>query len=294
MMFVFLNNRMLHGRKRGSDHVIVIPVALSLLTSVLSTGRTYLMYQIIAFSVIACVVSYRRNGWSERDNLKLVGGGILAGSIFASAFLLLGEIRGSVGANGGEERDLLQTASLYLGGSIAALNQYVTSAREATLSPMGMDHLFGENTLFGMYSFLRTFGYNIPTLEVPLEMTHFKHGVYTNVYTPLRRYLQDFGFFGVYACMFATGLIYGRLLRAVQRSSHALPAVIFAALYYPLVEIAIEERLFMDVLTSGTLYLTIYICVVYYLIVRREDPMAGVGAYPIGELRRRGVCGSKS
>jgi oligosaccharide repeat unit polymerase len=151
--------------------------------------------------------------------------------------------------------------SNYIGQSIPLLNDFI-------LHPRPPDVYFGENTLFGIYSFLRKLGFDYPFFYAPYDFTVLGD-LRGNVYTIIRRYLEDFGYFGLFFLMFSLGFFYSSLFFMVRKRKDLL-LLLYASIFFPIVEIVIEERFFMSVVSSGMVYNFVTISFFYYLFVDKR------------------------
>ena len=100
---------------------------------------------------------------------------------------------------------------------------------------------------------------------MPQNITFLKfvefHGINTNVYTALRRYIEDYGYIGMYLIMYFLGIIYTAFYRFVEYRSHSLfPIAIYAFIALPLVFSINDEIFLAHILRTSNLY---QICLMY-------------------------------
>lgn len=147
----------------------------------------------------------------------------------------------------------------YCGMSIYNLNYYLENATNSIFNDG--TSFFGIHTLSGIYSFLRNIGFDIPEPIIALEYIQSPL-VLGNVFTPLRRYYQDFGLIGVALISFFVGFIYKYLINKSQKYPFSFFALISIHFIYPIFFWSIEDRLFMDVLLfPRNLYEVFYIII---------------------------------
>ena len=114
------------------------------------------------------------------------------------------------------------------GLSAPALSVYLNS------TPLESPYI-GLTTLWDIYSKLRVLGLSLPQNITFLKFVQF-HGINTNVYTAMRRYIEDYGYIGMYLIMYFLGIIYTAFYRFVEYRSHSLfPIAIYAFIALPLV-----------------------------------------------------------
>lgn len=243
------------ARQLGRDILTVLPAAVYGFNTILTTGRSDLIQLAVALFVMAAVAQYRRADWSSRPNLRLLGYlgvGIVA---FAAIFAGIGAARIGTVDNGGADN-----LAVYAGSGIAGLDYFLAQPISTGTS------LWGGNTLYGVYSALRSFGYDIPQLYLPYEFRSLGGVAFTNIYTAFRRYYEDFSVVGTVAITVGMGMIYGRLWRAVIRGRSEFALLVYALLAYPLAQMAAEETFFLKVVSSGTLYELVYLAAAMWLI----------------------------
>ncbi len=197
-LYVFLYNFYYFRRVCFCYLIPVIEVAFVI---VLTGGRGHL----ISITIFACVIFLtfyiQKAGNSFQSKKEILKKMFPITLIAFLCFSLLGGIR-----SGWNEDFLDKTIHhfiLYTGSSIPALNDYFENPRPE-------DELFGENTLFGVYSVLGKIDKSIPKLSVHKEF--YTYDEYrTNVYTVVRNLHEDYGFLGVYLSLFVVGCLFGFL-----------------------------------------------------------------------------------
>ena len=97
----------------------------------------------------------QRNNWSNKEAAVFIGFAVGAVAVFLVAFALLGYLKGYYG----QLKDAFDTISYYAGMSIPSLDAYLTSTPTENV-------IFGEETLYGVHSILRTLGFD------PVSYTH--------------------------------------------------------------------------------------------------------------------------
>lgn len=217
----------------------IIPVMTYLPYIVFSGGRTQFIY-IIAFLIIVGGTFYlQKNRWSLKSVLSVIKAGLGGVIVFLCIFIVVGSLK-----NTSVFKSAFSTISFYTGMSIPSLDDYF-------LNPRPKGEYFGEHVLFGIYGFLREFNDSIPDFYAPYDFVSF-NGTSGNVYTVIRRYHQDFGLLGLYGLMFFLGFFYSFFYLLVSKKS-CFGLLLYGYIIAPIVEIAIEERFFMSVVSHSQL-----------------------------------------
>lgn len=237
-----------------------VPIALYFIQALLSTGRTEFIYIIYGWLVISYIISLRNNRWESKLDFRFSKKIIIAISIFILLFLFLSNIRSSNGSI-----DVFTSLSNYIGSPIIALNNYIVKNGLSSNA-----RYFGEETMSLYYSVTNAFGFSdmasVSTLS-PINIGG--KSTLTNIYTALRRYLFDYGIWWTLCIVFVEGAFYGKLFDKLKKIVFPfLRVIIYAFITYPLVEMAIEERFFSNLVTARTVYCIIYICVFYRILVK--------------------------
>ena len=254
--YIFLHNAIFFNKKNFSQ---LIPVLLFFPFMLLSTGRTQFIYLIASWIIFGTVFFMQTKAWNPKYTAKIVCFGIIGMLTFLLLFVISGSFKSSRILE-----NALDTIAFYAGLSIPSLDLYFENV------PYPPNQIFGEHTLTGIYSVLRHFSDAIPWLYTPWSDFATFHNVRGNVYTVIRRYHQDFGYIGLYMMMFFLGFFYSFLYLKFNRKQKNLGLLLYAMIFAPIVEMSIEERFFMTVVSSGTVYSFFYGSILFRLIVRYD------------------------
>lgn len=257
LTYILLNNRLKYGEKKETK-IIIMTMIVYIANTFMTTGRAKMLNFFIYILCCWIIIYAQKRNWTFRGNIKLFGKIILISGVAISLFYFAGFLT---------EKSLhydnfFDNFANYFSSSLYALNEYLKNPgnfRSGT-------SFFGSYTLSGICSLLRTIGINVPANNIVLE--YIQCGKYvTNIYTPLRRYIQDFGILGEAFIMFFMGYGYKRLLWKNKNASGFF-CIMTSYFYFPLFFIAIEERLFMDVVMIRSLYTIIYLYIIYMWLVK--------------------------
>ena len=260
-LYILVYNRILHGKQKKSL-IPILTIVVYLITSLMTSGRTGLLNFAIYIIVVWIILFYKKRDWVHKNNIKVLIKGV---GIIAVAILLF-YIAGFLTAKSLVYDNFFDNFANYFSSSIYGLNEYI----KAPASFATNEGFFGAHTFSGIYSFLRTLGIKIPPSIVALE--YIRCGKYnSNIYTPLRRYMQDFTVLGLGFIMILIGYIYKRAIISLKQTKNFnLNCILVAMFFYPLLFISIEERFFMDVIMMRSIYEIIYVFFIYQLIVKKK------------------------
>ena len=253
-LYAFVYNTVLFGWKLRWLPLL-IPVALYIPFILLSTGRTDFIYVTVVVMMVGCYLYLQKNAWHYRCTFKILLLAVIALAAFFLVFVLSGLLTGKVNFS-----NAYNSISFYTGLSIPSLDYWIQN-------PLPDTPYIGNHTLIPMYSTLRTLGFDLPDLYAPYEFVQF-NGTSGNVYTAIRRYMEDFTVVGMLGLFFLLGALYSFLFNWMKnRNSNGFLLLVYAAYCYPIFELSIEERFFMNVFSTGSVYLFVYLGVLYYLFV---------------------------
>ncbi|MBR8823895.1 hypothetical protein IX293_002170 [Fusobacterium necrophorum] len=235
---------------------LLSPILIYLAFIFLSTTRTPFIYLII-YSLIVYFILYQKfYGFNRKLNRKIIFYSIVGLISFFIAFIAIGVLSGN-------RYNYFNIISIYTGSSITALNTFLETFRENS------NNYFGENTFIVLYRILNKLGVNIPRLYPHYEFITLGN-MTTNIYTGIRRYLEDFGMLGLLTLMFLYGQIYGLFFKYIcinKKSQFSI--ILYATFSYPVFMFSIDELFFRELFPMNLVYDFIFLSLVYYLIISR-------------------------
>lgn len=228
----------------------LVPIIFYLPFIILSGGRMGLLNLTIYILLTGAIIYERSQSFHPKAKQKIIIVSLAAGVSFLCLFLLFGFFTGKVSLHG---RSPFSIIAHYGGLSAPALSVYLNS------TPLESPYI-GLTTLWDIYSKLRVLGLSLPQNITFLKFVQF-HGINTNVYTAMRRYIEDYGYIGMYLIMYFLGIIYTAFYRFVEYRSHSLfPIAIYAFIALPLVFSINDEIFLAHILRTSNLY---QICLMY-------------------------------
>lgn len=256
-IFSFLNFTLQDGLKIRKLYLLS-PVIIYFVFLIFSTGRTELIYLFIYFLTIYFILLYRKYKFNTKMNKKIIIWSLLSWGFFMVFFFISGEILGR------SDSKIFYSISRYTGSSLAALNTFLNGYIE------NRNIYFGQNTLFSIYSVLRKLNNNIPNFYAPYEFVYFTD-MRTNIYSAIRRYIEDYGIGGFYSITFFLGAFYGIFFNYVTYRRKDFLLIMYAVFSFPIFEFPIEERFFMVLFPSGFINNFIFIGILYYVLIYRPS-----------------------
>ena len=133
----------------------------------------------------------------------------------------------------------------------------------------------GTTTLFEFYR--KSIVLGMDASKLPENMFHFLtfvqfNGIDTNVYTGMRRYIQDYGFFGMYLIMAIWGIIYTAMYNYVRfYAGNLVWIAIYASMVWPLVWMMNDEGVFTGIVQSKTLYFIAMVFLIDWIFGKRGN-----------------------
>ena len=248
----------LHRKIRFLD---IVPIVIYLIQAFLSTGRTEFIYITYAALFINYCIFMSTKNWQKNRDLKYSNKILIGVLSFFVIFLLISNMRTQGKTN------ISKVLGVYIGSPIYALDNYI---RDNGIFKTA--DYWGEETQSLYYSVMSAFGqsstYAVATLQ-PIFLGSEQD--LTNIFTALRRYLHDYGIIGMSIILFILGYIYSISFKALRKRGHNdLRVLIYSFLSYPLVEMAIEERFFSNLVTARTIYCYIYFIILFKLLITQS------------------------
>lgn len=234
---------------------IVMPIISLVIQAMATGGRTFFIEFIAFVFIVSFVLIYQKRGWKPLNPFKVIGVGIVALLCFFGAFIFLGML-----GNRFHGQALSEVLSFYTGLSIPSLDAYLKGGN--------YNEALGEETLYGIYRVIGKFGYVIPDLERHLEFVRFG-SVSGNVYTSLRRYINDFGYLGMGIIQFGLGMFYSILYNIIKRIDCGFLLIIYGMLAFPLVMQSIDELIISSNVSLAFFNQIIYTGIVYFIIIKK-------------------------
>lgn len=233
---------------------ILLPVLPMFVAMFFSTGRTgFIRAFVVVFS--AGLLKYTYFYKIHIGKFVKIGGAVFV--ILLIVFVQLGKATGK--SQIFAPFDML---SVYIGSSIGALNEYMKK-------PESFSTVFAGETLYGIRALLKIINSKIVSTEVALPFTYVKGGYNTNVYTSLRRYINDFGILGMFIIQFFKGVLYGSWSYNLKKYKNVgLFFILYSYFIYDIFMQSIEENFLREFLTIAQIFILVVFVFVYNICIK--------------------------
>ncbi len=252
-LFSFLYNMILSKRysiKFLGPVIIYIPII------VCTAGRQDLVYLFIFFLVTSIFLYQYQYSFNNRAMIKVLYILGICFVMFVILFYAGGLVSGKIALGTNPTRVLAH----YAGTNISAFDVFVNNITIVE------SRYYGELTLVGPYNNLRSMGFDLPVNYGYIDQFTQFDGITTNVYTALRRYIEDYGYVGCAAIMFILGFLYSFWYNYLKRVLfNPFNLILYSTFCYPIFLLCREERFLTSIPSTTTVYMIISMAVIYKL-----------------------------
>lgn len=260
-IYIFLFNIVYSSKKNKVMYtwIYLVPPIIYLIESVFSTSRSQILYFFAGFCFMFYLLWYCRYGKiSQNTKIRFIKYGIIAIIAFCLIFYLLGFL-----TKKSDALSFFDNISVYIGGPLVSLNNWLNNFTSKT-------SYFGEETLVGIRKILYKLHLTDYYVVRHLEFVNF--GLYRgNVYSAFRRYLSDFGYFGLILMQFLSTFIFSFIYNRIKEKR--IPngmIVVYGYIIYSAAMEAIDELFFSAIFEISNFYVFIYGFFIYKFIVKRN------------------------
>jgi len=243
-------------KNKSNLMIYIFPIFIYIVNILLETGRTsfirLFIFSFIVYGILGIISNKKFNNYKRSFKKKYI---IIGVALFLLIYQSYGNLRGSLYT---DWNYLIQ----YVGNPIYALDIFLQQSFDRPF--------FGSETLYSIYSTLRTIGFDMPYKDISLPRVFWSTGD-TNIYTALRRYINDYSFAGMMIIQFSLGLFYGYIhKRAIVRLKIS-SIILYSMFIFPVVESILEERFFITVLSVRTIYVLFYVFILLKFIFEKNE-----------------------
>ena len=250
-LYAYISNWLVN--KKIKIRYLILPL-LYIPFTIFTTGRIELLMLVIYLWFMSSFVYLKINCYSKKYSNKILFVAIILGAVFVFLFLLYGNFTGKVVS---QSRSPFIILSHYLGLSFPALNKFLEHGLVESST-------IGAETLSGIVSKLNVLGMNIEKPPVFLNFVVF-NGIDTNVYSAFRRYINDYGLYGMFFVLFILGSLISYFYNYIKYKSHDTIFIILYSSYVWMLALSFHDEKF---LTSGINTDIIYKIVILYIVGR--------------------------
>lgn len=251
--FVLINNLLVIKRWEKKNLLLAGMILEGFVFLFFSASRYVFIIYLVAVAIIY-INRLRATGSTRKIvNIKGMSYAIILGVLGLSLFFVIGLF---VGKNTGNAFDAV---AAYVASPIAALNEFINGNGQGSQG-------WGGETLLGVRNMLRRFGFEVQTQSRMLEFIEFGNGdnYTTNVYTSLRRYLNDFGFAGMCMVQMLFGFVFSLLYMVSFNKKKSVFIILYAYLNYKLVLQFFDEEFLTTFVSIDEILSIICLVAVYY------------------------------
>lgn len=256
-IYVFMYNKIFF---KHCHYMLILPSIFYIGLILLTGGRQEFLYFII-FLLVSMILLYQyRQEFNTKDMIKIYEMIFFCFGIFLILFIGTGMLSGKIHST----TSIIRVLSHYAGTNITALDVYINKMY------IPANEYIGEITLPRLYNNLNILGFNLPTGKEYIKVFVEFDGITTNVYTALRRYIQDYGYIGCMLIMFLLGTVYTSIYMYLKyRNKNFALILLYAAYCYPIFLFCREER-FMTSIISGKTILIIFFMYILFNIIKEK------------------------
>lgn len=254
-IFIIIYNKIMVN---FSTNYYYYPVILFLIQTGISTARINFIHIITTILLLVFILWKKKRGWDNSVDLKIMRYAVLGLFTFLILFRLLGYLTDKSG-----NRQLWNDISVYMGSSIFGLDYFLKNPHT--------NPFFGRETLYNLYPALTKLGLtNIPAYNSTLDFFYFS-GSRSNIYTAIRRLIQDYGVSGMAIIFTVQGFFFSKWLNIIKyHRVKGFTILLFTMFMYIVVELAIDEQFVVNLVSINTFYKIIFTLIVYKVLIKRE------------------------
>lgn len=261
--FVFVYNLVFAKTEKWYGNLpYLAPSVLYLVQSSLFGSRGALI-EFVAYVMILIPLMMMKTG--KGVSLKFIKYSTCSLCCFFVVFILLGNLKG------GADYDPFYLISIYTGGGLVAFDKYIEGGRLAS-------SYFGEESLLGINNLLFRLGVYDGKFSRIFEFITIGPDVNTNVYTALRRYVQDYGLVGMLMVQVFIGLFFGFLYSVIKRMQKVSYIWIYFALNFSaIVYQSIDEQFLLSILSTTQVFTLLFTFLLFHFFVKKQIIPKGQG-----------------
>lgn len=258
-IYIYINLNMAINKNQKIKIINTIPIILYLIINIISSNRMGYIYIIITGVLMGYIIWMRKYQWKKHINRKIIKYCIGLLIIFFIVFILLGLITGKTQ----HFNSPLESISLYTSGSIVALDNFLDGFKYSI-------HNLGTETLYGINRIIAKLGADVVIAKRNLPQTYISSDLMSNVYSSIRRYLNDYNYLGLYLIQIMIGYFYTKILKNIELHKYKnenLIIIIYSSFYYPVVMQFVDDLLFSIFLSQTFVFQIIMFIILYKFIL---------------------------
>lgn len=246
------------GYKQSTNYINLL---LVLIVCLVSTDRNILI-RFIIFTFVLWILFFTSSvvGSIEKINFQIIKKAFVILIFGVVIFYYLGKLKNYTS-------NLERVIGLYGGSGLYNFNLFLSNE-------IGHTYELGKASFSNLFSIFSSLGFTTNVLEkvtfsepiIFLSSTGFVYA--SNIYSSLRPYVLDYGYFGVIIMPFILGSLFEILFQLVKKSKYSFSWLFYAMMVYPLIYFTIDEQ-FFNRIHLGTLYEIFWLFLFYYYTKRK-------------------------
>lgn len=262
LLYIVTKNIILKDSIKNNLKNIILIILISFVTLFIS-GRSSIVKFVVAFIFFWTILYYKKNktNINIKKMLKLI---CICCIIGLPIFYLLLNFLGRQ-----NNFNFFDYVTFYLGNPIPSFQYYLDNFSNKSISG------FGQETFVGIQGILTKLNISIQYNLNDHVWVNFGNGLYSNVYTGLKVYFADFGFFGILICQFISGLVFSIIYLFAKLKDNPRFLIFFGMICMYYVDSYRSEKLFNSFISLNTIiyivYMIIITCFVFDNKKREED-----------------------
>jgi oligosaccharide repeat unit polymerase len=261
--------------KKISAIKLIIPIIMFFVVVMIWSDRNIFLRYAIYF-VCLFVLFFRENYKKTNANKKIIVYVFIVLCVAVIAFYLLGKVKQYTS-------NLTRMLGIYGGSGLYNFNLWIDNFND--------ELSFGSSTFS---TFLRVIEYLFNLIGVDLNnfslnsrfdvfITYRSTNGYvysSNIYSALKPFVEDFGYFGVIFYPFIMGLFYQWLYVKMRRKTYSFHWILYCMLIYPTIYFPILDQLF-NRFTLGFVYELFWITVIYFYAFKSKSSKKSFITYKV-------------
>lgn len=216
----------------------IIPIGCFILLTAASTDRN-IFIRFALFSISLWILFFLSSNHKNIENInrKILKKTVFFALVFIIAFYGLGKLKRYTS-------NLERMIGIYGGSGLYNFNIYIDNPERLKLS-------YGQDTFSELRQTLQALGFfgdsvsDTPAHGEFITFVADNGYVYSsNIYSALRPYLHDFGYWGLWIFPFSLGVIFGSLYRNTRKRICGFHWILYSLLIYSLAYAAVAEQFF--------------------------------------------------
>ena len=242
---------------------LFIPIFIFMLVVMISSDRNIFLRFAIYF-ICLFVLFFRENSRKRNVNKNIVFKVALLLLLLVVIFFLLGKSKQY-------SSGIFRSLSIYGGSGLYDFNLWIAEFNEPLLHGQSTFSTF----ITAFNSIFERFGLALPDANVERFDAFIEYQspngyvFHSNIYSALKPYVEDFGYFGVILFPFAIGMFFQWLFVKMRKSKYGYNWILYCMLIYPIVFFPIAEQLIRR-FHLGFVYEIVWVAIVYRFVYGRK------------------------